>query len=180
MGQGPVHNIEAQSASVIIAPSDKRTGAMTGARLSTYGRRQVADQLAPTLRRASLDRHRHAVDCQCAMGGNDLVDAMRLATRVGLRTVDFVAKPSNRSAANIVCGRTADNGAAMIGLIADRDNRFWHVASNNLNNSIGWQCVRFWRDRVLYSVPRWEFGGRKREYLVEQLQSQIRVEFQCF
>lgn len=158
MVQGPVHNIGALSASVIIAPSDERTGAIMGARLSTYRRRQAADQLASTLRRASLDCHRHAVDCQCAMGGNDLVDAMRLATRVGLRTVDFVAKPSNRSTANIVRGRTADDGAAMIGLVADRDDRFWHVASNNLNNSIGWQCVGFWRDRVLYSVPRWELG----------------------
>jgi hypothetical protein len=55
------------------------------------------------------------------MGGNNLVHTMRFAARVILRTVDFVTKTRNCSPMDIMRGRAADYGPAMIGFIADRD-----------------------------------------------------------
>lgn len=57
---------------------------------STGRRRHAADQLAPAFRHASFDRNGDPVNCQCVVGGDDLVYAMRFATRVEERTINFI------------------------------------------------------------------------------------------
>ena len=86
---------------------------------STGRRRHAADQLAPAFRRASFDRNGHPVKCQCVVGGDDLVYAMWLATRVGQRTINFITQSGDRSSPDVVVGRTANNSAAMIGFVSD-------------------------------------------------------------
>jgi len=78
----------------------------TRSRLSTDRRWQAADQLAPAFRRASLDRNGQPVDCKRVVGGDDLVYTVRFATGVGLRTVNFVTQPGDRSSPDVVVGRT--------------------------------------------------------------------------
>lgn len=56
------------------------------------------------------------------MGGNDLVDSMRLPTWVELRARDLVPQSGNRLAIDVMRRRTADYFSAMIGPIPDRDD----------------------------------------------------------
>lgn len=83
--------------------------------------RLASDQLAPTLRYTSFDCNRNPVDSKGIGSSNNLVDAVQLAPRVDLRTIDLIPQPRNRAAADVMVGRTADDGSAVIGLIADRD-----------------------------------------------------------
>lgn len=52
--------------------------------------RLAADQLATTFCRAAFDRHRYAVSGEGLGGSNNLVDAMRPASRVDLRTIHLI------------------------------------------------------------------------------------------
>ena len=52
---------------------------------------------------------------------------MWFSARVELWTVDFISKPCNRAAMNILVGRAADDGSAVIGLVADGDDFQGHV-----------------------------------------------------
>lgn len=97
-------------------------------RPSTDRGRQTADQLAPTLRRASLDCNGHAVDCQCVVGSIDLVHTVRFAAGIGQRTGNLITQAGDRSSADVVVGRTANNRAAMIGLVANRYDFQGHLA----------------------------------------------------
>ena len=85
-------------------------------------RRRAADQLAPAFRRASFDRHGYAVDRKRIVGGGDLVNAVGFAARVDQRTGDFVTQSGDRSAPDVVVGRTADHCAAVVGHVADCDD----------------------------------------------------------
>lgn len=53
------------------------------------------------------------------MAGSDLVHPMWFSAWIGLRAVDLVADPRDRSSSNIVAGRAADDGSAVIGFISD-------------------------------------------------------------
>lgn len=56
------------------------------------------------------------------MGGNDLVDSMRLPAGVNERTRDLVPQSGDRLAIDVMRRRTADYFAAMVGRITDRDD----------------------------------------------------------
>lgn len=61
------------------------------------------------------------------MGSNDLVHPMRLAAGVGLRAVDFVTQPGDRSSPDVVVGGTTYDCAAMIGFVSDRNDLHGHL-----------------------------------------------------
>lgn len=82
---------------------------------STNRGRHAADQLATTFRRTSLDRNSDAIDGQRIVAGSDLVDTVRFAARVDQRAGDFVTHAGDRLAADVVVGRAADDGAAVVG-----------------------------------------------------------------
>ena len=91
--------------------------------VSFHHRRLAADQLASAFRRASLDGNGHAVDCQCAVGGNDLVQTVRFAAGIKKGARDLVAQSSDRSAPDVVVGRAVNHRAAMIGFVSDCNDR---------------------------------------------------------
>jgi len=90
-------------------------------RYSTDTCRLAANQLAPALRCTSFDGNRNAVDGKGLRSSDNLVDPVRLASRVSLRTVDSIPEPCNRAATNVMVRRTADDGSAVIGYITYRD-----------------------------------------------------------
>ena len=87
----------------------------------------AADQLASAFCCAPFDSNRYAVNRDGITGGNDFVDAVWFSSGVELWTVDFISKPCDRAAMNILVGRAADDGSAVIGLVADGDDFQGHV-----------------------------------------------------
>jgi len=90
------------------------------AALADAGRLPV-DQLAARCCCAFFDSNRHAVDGEGLAGSNNLVDTVRCASRVELWAGDLIPKPRDHAAVNVVIGKDADNGCAMIGFIAGGD-----------------------------------------------------------
>jgi len=63
---------------------------------------QAAEQLASALGLAAFHGDGDAVDGQRVVCRDDLVDAVRLAAGIGLRTIDFVAEPGDRASVDIM------------------------------------------------------------------------------
>jgi len=64
--------------------------------------RQAAEQLASAFRFAVFHGNWDAVDGQRVVCRDDLVDPVRLAAGIGLRTIDFVAEPGDHASVDIV------------------------------------------------------------------------------
>lgn len=82
----------------------------------------TADQLAAAFCRTPFDRDRYAIDGDRLGGRNNLVDPMRFASGVELRTIDLVSEPRDRATPNVVIGRAADDGSSVIRFISDCDD----------------------------------------------------------
>lgn len=78
-------------------------------------------------RRGLLCARPFAADELAPAFGHDLVDAMPLAARVVLRTIDLVPKPGDRHAVDGVHRRAADDFAAVVRGVADDDDFVKHV-----------------------------------------------------
>lgn len=83
----------------------------------------LADQFASAFSDAAFHSDWSAAHGQRSVGSDDLVEPMRFAAWVILRTIYLVAKPSDGFSVDIVQWRTADHFAAVIGRIA-YDNDF--------------------------------------------------------
>jgi hypothetical protein len=88
---------------------------------SAHGNGQTANQLAPAFGCAPINGYRYAIYSERTACRNDLVHPMWLTAGVELWAVDLITKASNRASTNVIGRRAANDGAAVIGFVADRD-----------------------------------------------------------
>jgi hypothetical protein len=82
---------------------------------------QTADQLASTFGRTPLYRDRDPANGERLVGGSNFVYPVRFSSRVEQRAINLIPEPGNRTPTDVMIWRAADDGAAMIGFVANRD-----------------------------------------------------------
>jgi len=86
-----------------------------------YGCWQTANQLASTFGRTPLYGDWDPANGERLVGGSNFVYPVRFSPRVEQRAIDLIPKPGNRTPVDVMIWRSADDGAAMIGFVANRD-----------------------------------------------------------
>jgi hypothetical protein len=86
-----------------------------------------ANELTPAFGDATLDSNRHPSNFDSWMSRDNFVHAMRFTVRIMLRTIYFVAKPSNWYSVNRVHWRAANDRAIMVRRVTYHDDFMGHI-----------------------------------------------------